>query len=316
LSEDLTNFSVIIPTYQAERFIPRLLPSIFQQSFLPKKILIIDSSSTDKTIEKIHEYSRDFEDLIQIKTIPKAEFNHGKTRDLGTQLVPADFYILLTQDAILANTDAFKNLMACYQNPKIGCAYGRQLPHQNATLLATHARLFNYPETSLVKCYEDRSKLGVKTYFNSDSFSSYRATAYQDVGGFPNHTILSEDAYLAAKMLISPRHWEIAYCAEACAYHSHNYSPLEEFKRYFDIGVFHASEPWLLENFASPNKEGRKYVLSELNFCIKQKGWKDFCLSITSIGMKFLGYQLGKNFKKLPRNLCKKLSMHKGFWKV
>jgi rhamnosyltransferase len=342
----LNKTALIIPTYQAEKFVPRLLSSIFEQTLLPDKILIIDSSSTDKTIEKIQEYSRNrtplcpladakglslpqgerryqenqkfreqAENLIQIKIIPKAEFNHGRTRDLGIREVAADFYIFLTQDAILVNPQAFENLIACYQNPNVGCAYGRQLPHHDATLLASHARAFNYPETSCLKRYNDREKLGVKTYFNSDSFSSYRATAYHEAGGFPNHTILGEDAYIAAKMLTSPSHFEIAYCAEAMVYHSHNYSPLEEFKRYFDIGVFHAQEPWLLKDFSGPASEGKKYVLSELSLCLKQDAWGTFCVSILSIAMKLLGYALGKNFKKLPLSLCKKFSMHKGFWK-
>ena len=83
----------------------------------------------------------------------------------------------------------------------------------------------------------------MKTAFNSNSFAAYRRKALKDVGGFPINTILSEDMYVTAKMLL--KNWSVAYCADAKVYHSHNYTIWQEFKRYFDIGVFHAKEAWI-----------------------------------------------------------------------
>ena len=42
----------------------------------------------------------------------------------------------------------------------------------------------------------------MKTAFNSNSFAAYRRKALKDVGGFPINTILSEDMYVTAKMLL------------------------------------------------------------------------------------------------------------------
>lgn len=57
---------------------------------------------------------------------------------------------------------------------------------------------------------------------------------------FATPSILSKDTNVAAKMILVE--YSIAYVAEAMVYHSHDYTILEEFKRYFDIGVFYGRE--------------------------------------------------------------------------
>ncbi|VCW13919.1 hypothetical protein BANRA_01245 [Escherichia coli] len=42
--------------------------------------------------------------------------------------------------------------------------------------------------------------------------------------------------YYTAKAILAG--YKVAYVADAVVKHSHNYSPIDEFKRYFDIGVF------------------------------------------------------------------------------
>lgn len=98
-------------------------------------------------------------------------------------------------------------------------------------------------------------KNGVKTVFMSNSFSAYRIDVLQQLGGFPSDTILCEDMYFTAKAVLAG--YKVAYVSEAVVRHSHNYSAVEEFKRYFDIGVFHADEPWIREKFGGAGGEGK-----------------------------------------------------------
>lgn len=60
--------------------------------------------------------------------------------------------------------------------------------------------------------------------------------------------------YFAAKSVLNG--YKVAYIAEAMVRHSHNYSLTEEFKRYFDIGVFHADQQWIRNDFGGAG--GRK----------------------------------------------------------
>lgn len=60
--------------------------------------------------------------------------------------------------------------------------------------------------------------------------------------------IFGEDTIAAAMLLQGGK--KIAYVSDAEAYHSHNYTVGQEFKRYFDIGVLHSTENWILQSLA------------------------------------------------------------------
>lgn len=90
-------------------------------------------------------------------------------------------------------------------------------------ILAVHARNFNYSSKSIVKSKADIEKFGIKTVFMSNSFAAYRRSVFEELSGFPEHTILAEDMFMAAKMIQAG--YKVAYCAEAVVRHSHNYTP-------------------------------------------------------------------------------------------
>lgn len=117
--------------------------------------------------------------------------------------------------------------------------------------------------------------------------------------------------YVAARMLISD--WKVAYQGTARCYHSHDYTLIEEGKRYFDIGVFLSRESWIQERFGSAGGEGLRFVRSELNF-LRHHGKRWIPNAIVRNGIKILGFKLGKQEKYLPDKWKVRLSMHKRFW--
>ena len=137
----------------------------------------MDSESNDKTRELLNHYP------VQVHTVQRKDFDHGGTRKRATELVDADIYIFMTQDAIPANRDTFKNLIVALSSQEsAGCAYGRQLPKQEANVLGAYDRIFNYPEKSHLRTYLDKEKYGIKTCFISNSFAAYKKQALQEVG--------------------------------------------------------------------------------------------------------------------------------------
>jgi len=297
---------VCIPTLNIGTGFEEFSRAIQQQNF-EFRILVIDSSSDDETVEMLKGIG------AEIHLISRKTFNHGATRQLALNLFPnADIIIYMTQDAFLASPDAIKNILKPFEDEKVGAVCGRQLPHTDASPLATHARLFNYTSESSMKSIDDIPRLGIKAAFISNSFAAYRRTALMAVGGFPSDVILSEDTYVAAKMLQAG--WKLAYAADAICYHSHNYTMLEEFRRYFDIGVFHGREPWYLELLGKAEGEGRKFVLSEMRYLLKHAPWL-VPSAVLRTGFKLVGYKLGQMEPGLPLWLKRQLSMNKGYWK-
>lgn len=298
--------ALIVPTLNAGNIWKEWLDALSQQILRGDLELVIDSDSSDDTVLLAEAAG------LVTHRIKRKDFNHGATRQFGVHLVPdADIFIFLTQDAVLAYPNAIELIVECFKYTQVGAAYGRQLPRKLAKPIEAHARLFNYPGHSQIMSFEDRKKFGIKTAFISNSFAAYRRTALEDIGGFPAHVILSEDTYVAAKMLM--KGWEVAYSADAQVSHSHDYTLLQEFRRYFDVGVFHARESWIQAEFGGAGGEGMNYVISELKYLAKA----NFLLipqALIRTGFKLFGYRLGKLERLLPNVLKKKLSMHDNYW--
>lgn len=302
----INKFAIVVPTLNAGPEWETWITALKSQESQPDLTLIIDSSSSDNTIQLAKENG------FRIKEIQRNEFNHGGTRQLAVDLLEdEDLIVFLTQDAILADSTSLASLLAVFSDSNVGVAFGRQLPKKNADPIESHARYFNYPENNRVVSMNDATWLGVKAAFNSNSFAAYRSSVLQEVGGFPDNVILGEDSIVAARVLLNGGN--VAYCADAKVYHSHHYTIRQEFSRYFDIGVLHSREAWLLDKFGKPEGEGIRFVRSELNYLLN-KCQRCIPSAIVRTLMKYIGYRLGRSESKLPLWLKKKLSMHKGYW--
>lgn len=300
----MQNVSVIIPTLNAQATAGKLLEYLTHQNV---DILIIDSSSSDNTIEIAKQYN------VEYIIIPKESFDHGGTRTLGAKHCKnAEFLIFLTQDAMPYDEDTLKNILLPFQDKKVGAVHGRQIANPDETIFGEHLRLFNYKPMSYVRSYEDKEQYGIKTAFLSNSFAAYRMKALQEIGYFKERLILGEDMYAGAKLLQNG--YKLAYASDAKVYHSHGYTMKEEFRRYFDIGVFHCDEKWILEAFGKPEGEGLKFVKSQWKYLIDQHKIHLIPISIVRTGVKYLAYKLGYYHNYLPKYLIKKMSMHKRWW--
>lgn len=118
--------------------------------------------------------------------------------------------------------------------------------------------------------------------------------------------------HAGAKMILNG--YKIAYVAEAKVYHSHNYTIWQEFKRYFDMGVFHRSESWLIETFGKPEGEGIKFVRSGVKYLEMHGAWYLIPEFFMRVAMNYLGYKLGQNYDKLPPKIRRRISLHDKWW--
>jgi len=172
----MTKTALLIPTFNANILWHDVLKQISLQSTQPNEKIIVDSGSSDSTINSAKHAG------FKIIEIDKSAFNHGATRQLLVDNTDADICIFLTQDAILSSPESISNIVKAFDDPKVGIAYGRQLPHKNAQPLEIHARLFNYPNTPEVVSIADIDQKGFKVFFCSNSFSAYRRSALINVG--------------------------------------------------------------------------------------------------------------------------------------
>ncbi|HEY7890033.1 MAG TPA: glycosyltransferase [Steroidobacteraceae bacterium] len=273
----------------------------------PALVAVVDSGSSDGSDRVAVESG------FEVERIDPLSFNHGRTRQMAVDRFceGREFAIFLTHDAVLEGHESLGELLAAFRDPAVGAAYGRQLPHRQAGPFEAHMVLFNYGTISETRSLADAPRLGIKAAYISNSFGAYRLSALRACGGFPSHLILGEDTSVAVKMLLS--RWKVRYCAEALVRHSHAYTIAQETQRYFDFGVLHSQLPELMRNFGAAEGEGARFVASELRY---MRAHAPHLLPLVLIrnSAKYAGYRLGRNFKRLPRQLCRRLSMTKVFW--
>ena len=278
--------SVIVPTYNAGDSFYKFVEMIKRQTANVVQVLVVDSSSTDKTVEIAKENG------FVVEVIDRKDFGHGKTRQYALEKIDTEIVVFLTQDALLFNEYAIENLVKfLVADEKIAAVYGRQLPYPNTGILGSFARLNNYPNDSRVNTFGDKERLGIKAAFLSDSFSAYKRSLLMDIGGFPKHVNFGEDTYVAAKFLMNG--FSTGYCAESKVYHSHDYSLQQEYERCKEIGKFHKQERWLLETFGKAEGEGLKFVINEAKYLFKKGKWYYLPIAFFHNVVKYLGYRFG-----------------------
>ena len=217
--------SVIIPTLNAEVTIEKLLSALQNQILPPDEILIIDSSSTDRTAQIVERYP-----AVRFTVIPKASFNHGGTRDRAAREAAGDILLFMTQDAIPADDRLTETLVkALSDHPNAAAAYARQIPAEDANPREKLVRAFSYPEEPEIHDLSSVRQLGLRAYYCPNVCAAYRREAYFELGGFETDLRTNEDMLFAAKAIKAGK--QIIYAANAAVVHSHNFTPGEQYRR-------------------------------------------------------------------------------------
>lgn len=227
--------SIIVPTLNGGKIFAEVLDRIAEQKMTePYELVVIDSGSTDDTLNDVRKYP-----FSRILEIPKKEFQHGRTRNVAASHAKGEYLVFITQDAIPADTFwlyNFVNAMDVY--PEAQGAFGRHIAHRDASYftraeIRDHFQGFNsFP--LLMSKYTDIQKWNQNDrgwhqllHFYSDNNSCMRREAWNKL---PYAEIdYGEDqlwAYEAMK-----QGWGKLYCPNAVVYHSHDYGYEETMER-------------------------------------------------------------------------------------
>lgn len=278
---------VVIPTYNGGKKFCQVAEMLKQQvGITPNDVLIIDSSSSDQTVQVAENAG------FRVQIINKKDFGHGKTRRMAAEQSTAEYIVFMTQDAIPASNDSIIQLCKpLMENQNIGVTYGRQLPTPEAGAIGNHARLFNYPAHSQMKTKADIPVLGIKTIFCSDSFAAYNRGALISIGNFMDVNF-GEDTLVADSFIKNG--FNIYYNANVCVYHAHGFTLCEEFKRSIIIGKLHHRYKKKFDFYGKVNREGLRFVKSEIYMLVGKGEIKLFLIAGLHNFIKFIGFQAGK----------------------
>ena len=197
-----------------------------------------------------------------------------------------------------------------FEDSQVAVVYARQMPAKDTGETEKFTRRFNYPDNSRRKTINDLEQLGIKTYFASNVCCAYDRGIYNSLGGFIESAVFNEDMIYTAGALKAG--YAAVYQAEAKVIHAHNYTAMQQLHRNFDLGMSQEMHPEVFEGVPSEG-EGVKLVRETMKHLARTGHGLEIPKLIYHSGCKYIGYRLGKAWRRLPRFAVKRLAMNKSF---
>lgn len=307
----MERIDIIIPVYKPDTMFLTLIERLERQNIAIGQIIVMNTEQ--KYFDRLlygTSFQKEHRNLV-VKHLSKREFDHGKTRNIAVQHSDADYFIMMTQDAVPADEHLVEELIRQVRQDKVAVAYARQLAAETSSEIEKYARNFNYPDQEAVKTREDLGRLGIKTFFCSNVCAAYDRKIFDELGGFVKHTIFNEDMIYAAKAVEAG--YGIAYAAKAKVFHSHDYTNMEQFHRNFDLGVSQAEHPEVFEAYSSES-EGIRFVLQLVRHLREKGHCRQIPHAVIQSGFKYIGYLFGKHYRSLPRKMVLRMSGSREYW--
>ena len=238
-----------MPTWQGEEFLDRVLTALAQQKIrLPWDMLVVDSGSTDATLEILKKHQKSFPVQLNVRSIDQVEFDHGDTRNLMAAWTTGDLLVFLTQDAIPVGANWLATLAKNFDSKNVGGAYCRNLPRPDADLLT---KIFSADDPGYTATRREVRLKDVPNYGELDPHAKRLLYNFNDVASavrrevwelhpFPR-TWFGEDILMARALIEAG--WTVVYCDKAAVEHSHDYDEAETRKRASIDGRF--NKEWL-----------------------------------------------------------------------
>lgn len=197
--------SIIIRTLNEARYLPCLLEAIdAQRSEFRCEVIVVDSGSTDGTLEIAHSHG------CRILTIAKKEFSFGRSLNLGCQAAIGDYLVIISGHCVPCHGSWLQRLVTPLTEGVVSYTYGRQLggPDSHWSEHRIFAKYF--PEQSAVP------QLGI--YCNNANSALLRS-AWERYR-FDEQLTGLEDIQLAQRLVGDGG--KVGYVAEASAFHYHH----------------------------------------------------------------------------------------------
>lgn len=294
---------VVVVTHRAREHLARCLPPLLASPLRPR-VLVVNSSSGDGTVEEARRLG------AEVLVVPRAEFNHGLTRELARQKLGTDVVAMLTPDAYATDEGFLERLTAPVISGEAAVAYGRQAAREGADLVERFGREFNYPAASNTRSLDDWGVYGSYTHFCSNACAAWSNAALDAIGGF-RATLVSEETIAAAEIL--RRGGRIAYVADAVVVHSHRHGLKDEFARHFDIGYARRRFSPLLRWRERDEVRGAMFARALLAR-VRREEPSSLPRVAAHLAAKWLGYRTGLLGPFLPLAAARRLSGQDYFW--
>jgi glycosyltransferase involved in cell wall biosynthesis len=215
--------SIVIRCYNEREHIGKLLHGIFEQDMESFEVILVDSGSTDGTLEVAREYSVD--DIVYISP---EEFSFGRALNRGCEAASGKFCVFASAHVYPKRTNWLSQLLSRFdEDPDIAIVYGKQ--RGNSITKFPEKQVFKrwFPEEDIK--YQDSP-------FCNNANAAIRREVWED---FPYDEELTGLEDLDWAKRVQEAGYEISYSADAEIVHVHDETPKQVYDRYRREAIAH-----------------------------------------------------------------------------
>ena len=221
--------SVLIPVKNGGSDLARCLEGITRQKIDEEvEVVVVDSGSTDGSADLARRLG------AQVHEIPAEEFVHGATRNLAARLSHGEVLVFTVQDAVPTDDRWLATLTHALDGEDVAGAYGRQLPHDDATPPERFFLDFMYGPEARVQRLKSLDELSFERTLFSNVNSAIQRRVWE-AQPFKDDVTMSEDQEWSRRMLLTGH--AIVYEPRAAVRHSHRYTLRGAFRRFYASGA-------------------------------------------------------------------------------
>jgi glycosyltransferase involved in cell wall biosynthesis len=209
-----------VRAYNEEKAIGRLIEGILQQTIQDVEIILVDSGSTDATIQVARQAAQSCRYPLQVVQITPQEFTFGRSLNRGIAQASSERIAIASAHVYPVYADWLERLLAPLDDPQVALAYGKQ--RGDATTKFPEQQIFAH-------WYPDQSRSRQEHPFCNNANAAIRRSLWEQR---PYDETLSGLEDLEWAHWAQSQGWAIAYIAQAEIIHVHQETPRGVYNRY------------------------------------------------------------------------------------
>lgn len=121
MNDGAMRVSIVVRAFNEEAHLDKLLRGIKAQRLQPQEVILVDSGSTDRTVDIAEGHG------ARIVRISKADFTFGRALNVGCEAARGDLLVFVSAHVYPVYDTWLERLIAPFQEPRVALSYGRQL---------------------------------------------------------------------------------------------------------------------------------------------------------------------------------------------
>lgn len=283
------DISIIFRALNEEKFFEQALKACQSQILddLSMEIVLVDSGSTDRTIEIASKYN------CKIVHIPKHKFSFGRSLNWGCEAAAGEYLVFISAHCIPTHNRWLQNLVQPIIDGKIAYSYGKQV--------GNHYNKFSEKQL-FAKYFPDQDMIPQEGFFINNANSAIAKTNWSRYR-FDEHVTGLEDMVLGKQLVNAGE--KIGYVSDAPVTHIHEETFSQVKRRYYrEALTLREVLPEIRMSFADFLRYSTVGILNDWAEALGQKAFLGNALEIVAFRtMQFWGSYKGQNEnKKLSRS--------------